>query len=75
MATNQNLKDIQSMLDDSKEEIPEGVYLGLSNLLKKSYDTEQKEADEHLQFYKLTCLYNCKLNFLFKSRKRKTDNG
>ena len=43
-------KSIQSMLDENKEKIPEGIYLGLSNLMKQKYEEEQKTE----KFYKLT---------------------
>lgn len=45
-------KSIQSMLDENKEQIPEGIYLGLSNLMKQKYEDEQKTE----KFYKLTCI-------------------
>ena len=46
------LKSIQSMLDENKEKIPEGIYLGLSNLMKQKYEEEQKTE----KFYKVTCV-------------------
>jgi hypothetical protein len=44
------LKDIQSMLDENKEQIPEGFYLKMSNLMKQKYEEEQKTE----KFYKVT---------------------
>ena len=37
-----NLEEAQSLLDDAKEQIPESLYLTLSNINKKLFDNKEK---------------------------------
>ena len=61
MSSNDNNKDtgnshaIMSLIDENKDDIPDGLYLNLCNLLKKQNEEEGKED----RFYKVTYLYSC----------------
>ena len=63
MSSNDNNKNtgnshaIMSLIDENKEDIPEGLYLNLCNLLKKQNEEEEKE-DKEDKFYKVTYLYS-----------------
>ena len=60
MSSNDNNKDtgnshaIMSLIDENKDDIPNGLYLNLCNLLKKQNEEEGKED----RFYKVTYLYS-----------------
>ena len=60
MSSNDNNKDtgnshaIMSLIDENKDDIPNGLYLNLCNLLKKQNEEEGKED----KFYKVTYLYS-----------------
>ena len=62
MSSNDNNKNtctrnshaIMSLIDENKDDIPEGLYLNLCNLLKKQNEEEGKED----RFYKVTYLYS-----------------
>ena len=49
-----NSHAIMSLVDENKDDIPEGLYLNLCNLLKKQNEEEGKED----RFYKVTYLYS-----------------
>ena len=60
MSSNDNNKDtgnshaIMNLIDENKDDIPNGLYLNLCNLLKKQNEEEGKED----RFYKVTYLYS-----------------
>ena len=60
MSSNDNNKNtgnshaIMSLIDENKDDIPDGLYLNLCNLLKKQNEEEGKED----RFYKVTYLYS-----------------
>ena len=49
-----NSHAIMSLVDENKDDIPNGLYLNLCNLLKKQNEEEEKED----RFYKVTYLYS-----------------
>ena len=49
-----NTHAIMSLIDENKDDIPNGLYLNLCNLLKKQNEEEGKED----RFYKVTYLYS-----------------
>jgi hypothetical protein len=50
--------EVQSLIDENKDNIPDGLYLSLCNAMKNLYKEEEKKDESTTGFYKVNYVYS-----------------